>query len=91
MTQHHASLAPGQQTTRASPVSAMLRSVCLKAHMMELITSCSCCGDKVYSVSKQLLVIALSRLKNCSRCSGKSCREGCSSVTDPGLIWPGIL
>ena len=71
-------------TTTGSPVSAILRSVCLKAQMMELITSCSCCGDKVYSVSKQLLVIALSKLKNCSRCSGKSCREGCSSMADPG-------
>ena len=42
-----------------------------QAHqMIESITSLSCVGDIVNSVAKQCFVIACSRLKNCSRCSG---------------------
>ena len=37
---------------------------------MESMTSLSCDGDMVNSVVKQCLVMACSRLKNCSRCSG---------------------
>ena len=38
--------------------------------MIESMTSLSCVGDIVNSVAKQCFVIACSRLKNCSRCSG---------------------
>ena len=38
---------------RLSPVSAMLRSVCRKAQMMESMTSFSCEADMVNSVAKQ--------------------------------------
>lgn len=41
-----------------------------KAHMMELMTKRSCSGDMANSVEKQLLVIARSSAKKCSRCSG---------------------
>jgi hypothetical protein len=42
-----------------------------EAHqMIESMTSFSCVGDIVNSVAKQCFVIACSRLKNCSRCSG---------------------
>ena len=59
-----------QSTQQAGHRSQVGRTVCRKAQMMELITSCSCCGDIANSVGKQWFVIARSSAKKCSRCSG---------------------
>ena len=66
-----------QRSSRRSEVcliadSKRLRgtSVWRKAQTMESMTSLSCGGDIVSSVWKQCRVMACSRLKNCSRCSG---------------------
>eukprot|EP00962_Isochrysis_galbana_P016893 scaffold4841_cov121-Isochrysis_galbana.AAC.9 len=54
-----------------SPVSATLRSVCLKAHLIDSMMSVKL-FDSVSSAGKQWWLMARSRLNKLERCSGKS-------------------